>query len=129
MGVGKFRVRKNARRGKNLRASATRIACLPHFAAPHIFRYVSKKFFTQRSITSHLVAVFWQLSGMASCSISWDEIWVFRGALDACCHTDTGHSVAAVAVPAVAGQGRLVEGMGHESPGRGAAPGQTTHPR
>jgi len=36
--------------------------------------YVSKKFFSQRSITSHLVAVFWQHSGMASRSISWDEI-------------------------------------------------------
>ena len=43
--------------------------------------YVSKKFFTQRSITSHLVAVFWRLSGMASCSISWDEMWIFRGSL------------------------------------------------
>src|ERR1019366_4227302 len=56
--------------------------------------YVSKKFFPQRSITSHLVAVFWRLSGMAitnalpsvfcwvsqmasshiSSSISWDEM-------------------------------------------------------
>jgi hypothetical protein len=36
--------------------------------------YVSKEFFMQRSITSHLVAVIWQLSGMASRSISWDEI-------------------------------------------------------
>jgi hypothetical protein len=63
--------------------------------------YVSKKYFTQLSITSHLVAVFWQPSGMAitndlpsvfcwvsqmasghiSSSISWDEIWIFRGAL------------------------------------------------
>jgi hypothetical protein len=57
--------------------------------------YVSKKVFPQRSITSHLVAVFWRLSGMAitndlpsvfcwvsqmasshiSSFISWDEIW------------------------------------------------------
>jgi hypothetical protein len=44
--------------------------------------YVSKKFFTQRSITSHLVAVFWRLSGMASSSISWDEMWIFRGSLE-----------------------------------------------
>ena len=36
--------------------------------------YASKKFFTQRSITSHLVAVFWQPSGMARSFISWDEI-------------------------------------------------------
>jgi hypothetical protein len=63
--------------------------------------YVSKKFFSQRSITSHLVAVSWQLSGMAitnglvvvsgqpsqmassftSSSISWDEMWIFRGSL------------------------------------------------
>ena len=40
--------------------------------------YASKKFFTQRSITSHLVAVFWQLSGMASSFISWDEMWIFK---------------------------------------------------
>ena len=44
--------------------------------------YVSKEFFSQRSITSHLVAVFWRLSGMASCSISWDEIWICRGILE-----------------------------------------------
>jgi len=43
--------------------------------------YVSKKFFTQRSITSHLVAVFWQLNGMSRSFISWDEIWIFRGYL------------------------------------------------
>ncbi|MEO7623650.1 MAG: hypothetical protein ABIS30_11360, partial [Gallionella sp.] len=36
--------------------------------------YVSKKFFMQRSITSHLADVFWRLGGMASSSISWDEI-------------------------------------------------------
>jgi hypothetical protein len=36
--------------------------------------YVSKKFLPQHSITSHLVAVFWRLSGMASSFISWDEI-------------------------------------------------------
>jgi hypothetical protein len=41
--------------------------------------YASKKFFLQHSITSHLVAVFWRPSGMASSSISWDEIWIFRG--------------------------------------------------
>jgi hypothetical protein len=41
--------------------------------------YVSEKFFSQRSITSHLVAVFWRLSGMASSFISWDEIWIFGG--------------------------------------------------
>jgi hypothetical protein len=40
---------------------------------------VSKKFFMQRSITSHLVADFGDLSGMASSSISWDEMWIFRG--------------------------------------------------
>jgi hypothetical protein len=64
--------------------------------------YVSKKFFTQRSITSdlaavvmqpsrmaitnHLATVFWLPSGMASCftssSISWDEMWIFRGSLE-----------------------------------------------
>ena len=63
--------------------------------------YVSKKFFPQRSITSHLVAALWQLSGMAitndlpsvfcwvsqmasspiSNSISWDEMWISRGSL------------------------------------------------
>jgi hypothetical protein len=36
--------------------------------------YLSKELFSQRSITSHLVAVFWQLSGLASLFISWDEI-------------------------------------------------------
>jgi hypothetical protein len=41
--------------------------------------YVSKKFFTQLSITSHLVAIFWQPSGIASSCISWDEMWIFRG--------------------------------------------------
>jgi hypothetical protein len=41
-----------------------------NFAAPHIGLYVSKKFLPQRRITSHLVAVVWQLSGMASSSIS-----------------------------------------------------------
>jgi len=41
--------------------------------------YVSKKFFSQHSITSHLVAIFWQLSGMASSSVSWDEIWILGG--------------------------------------------------
>ena len=40
--------------------------------------YASKKFFTQRSITSHLVAVLWRPSGMASSSISWDEIWILE---------------------------------------------------
>jgi hypothetical protein len=35
--------------------------------------YVSKKFFPQRSITSHLAAVFWRLGGVASGFISWDE--------------------------------------------------------
>src|ERR1039458_4460867 len=44
--------------------------------------YASKKFFPQRSITSHLVAVFWRLSGMVSSSISWDEMWIFRGSHD-----------------------------------------------
>src|SRR5665811_1020202 len=64
--------------------------------------YVSKKYFTQRSITSHLVAVFWRPSGMAitndlpsvfcwvsqmasshiSSSISWGEIWILRGTHD-----------------------------------------------
>jgi hypothetical protein len=43
--------------------------------------YVSKKFFTQRSITSDLAVVFRQPSRMASCSISWDEMWIFRGSL------------------------------------------------
>jgi hypothetical protein len=41
--------------------------------------YVSKKFFSQHSITSHLVAVFWRHSGMASSFISWDEIWILGG--------------------------------------------------
>ena len=55
--------------------------------------YVSKKFFPQRSITSHLVAVFWQLSGMASSSISWDEMWIFRGSLNPDCKPDRSHPV------------------------------------
>src|SRR5450759_1155295 len=48
--------------------------------------YVSKKFFMQRSITSHSVAVFWRPSGMASSSISWDEMWIFRGSRKCDCH-------------------------------------------
>jgi len=60
----------------------------------------------QRSITSHSVAVFWRPSGMAitndlpsvfcwvsqmassliSSSISWDEMWIFRGSRKCDCH-------------------------------------------
>jgi hypothetical protein len=36
--------------------------------------YVSKQFFPQRSIASRLAAAFWRLGGMASSSVSWDEI-------------------------------------------------------
>ena len=42
------------------------------------FRLAVTKFITQRSITSHLAAVFWRLSGMASSSISWDGMWVLE---------------------------------------------------
>src|SRR5450759_2282722 len=38
-----------------------------------------------RLITNHLATVFWLPSGMANCftssSISWDEMWIFRGSL------------------------------------------------
>jgi hypothetical protein len=40
--------------------------------------YVSKNYFLQHSITSDLAAVIMQLSRMASSSINWDEMWIFR---------------------------------------------------
>ena len=38
-----------------------------------------QEIFTQHSTASHWIAVLWQPGGMASSSISWDEMWIFRG--------------------------------------------------
>src|ERR1019366_8303173 len=69
----KCKARKRGKQASRVAAARKRIRCAAYGG------YVSKKFFMQRSITSHLVAVFWRLSGMASSSISGDEMWFFRG--------------------------------------------------
>ena len=72
---------RNRQQGAQRGKQASRVADARKKFSPRAYvLYASKKIFEQRSITSHLVAVFWRLSGMANSYISWNEIWISRSA-------------------------------------------------